>query len=137
MTPKARLFLRRHLKELAAANDVSLTWIKGWERAEAFPVAREAVLPRIRTGGDYLVALHELGHILSFEASLWAHATDPYGIVLCEGAAWAWASANVSPEAVPLLSEEDWDVVGQAFSSHAAYVSSPEPDPEEATEEAA
>lgn len=113
--------VRAHLDRLS----IRVTWIEGWERAESFPVLREAVLPRIRTGADYLVALHELGHIAYPDAALHVSDTGAYGIIACEGAAWAWAAASIPPALANALPPESWLVVGDCFGSHVAYAAIP------------
>lgn len=111
--------VRRHLN----AQGVSVTWIEEWEGATAFPALREAILPRIRTPEDYLVALHEIGHIAYPNALAHAFDDDVYGIVVCEGAAWAWASAAIPAELAAQIPADAWKVVGECFSSHARWAS--------------
>jgi hypothetical protein len=109
--------LRKHVIELADLHAVSLTWVTYWRQAESWPELSEAVVPEIRDARDYVVAMHELGHCLDPLARSWHDRTDPYGILVSEGAAWAWAAAN----ALPGLELTDWDRAGRCFRSHLAH----------------
>lgn len=89
---------RAHLVHLADEHEVSLTWTTAWDKAMAYPDLYEAVVPCVRGAGDYLVGLHELGHILDPEARRFGvREDDLHQALLCEGAAWAWAAMEALP----------------------------------------
>lgn len=115
--------MTEHVEALAAEHGVTIRWISDWRRAESYPEAMQAMVPRIRTGSDYMVALHEIGHCASPESARLARAKDTYGHVLCEGAAWAWATAASKRSLTRRLTNEDWAVVGAAVGSHIAWAS--------------
>ena len=122
MDAALRRKLYRDVRRKLDAHGIRATWIDSWEKAEAFPNLREAVLPRIRTGTDYLVALHEIGHVAYPDAAIHASDTGAYGVIACEGAAWAWAAASIPPHLVAQLPEESWGVIGECFGSHCRHV---------------
>lgn len=123
MDPKLARKMRRHLQAIAREHGVRLHWTDRWQRGEAFfdpeePTSGMAVVPRIQTPGDYLIGLHELGHILDENARRFWNAQNPYEVVLCESAAWAWAGENVDPAIRPQLTARDWDRAGRAWKSY-------------------
>jgi hypothetical protein len=106
------------ITRLARENEIDLHWTEHRWDAEAFPELRQAIVPRIRNVGDYLLGLHELGHVLAPEARAYDQDTAVYACLLTEGAAWAWAMANAAPEFVAVAKDEDWATVHEAIGSH-------------------
>lgn len=96
-----------HIKTLANDNQVSMTLLDqsvkhAWRYAEAFVQAREVLVPYPRLPEDYLIALHELGHVLSHDADRLEHRSGTEAHLTREAAAWAWAADQalaVPPEA--------------------------------------
>lgn len=92
-----------------------MAWVPGVEEAEAYPGLRRVSVPRPSSGGRYLVALHEFGHVLDPLAKRHVASRDPYRQILVEAAAWAWASRNGDPS---LYLARDWQLPGSCFASH-------------------
>lgn len=116
-----------HITRLAEDNSVTLQWSrKGWRKAGAWvgDSGGLALVPVIRQPSDYYVALHEIGHIASPEASMLSTAQDLYGHVLCEGAAWAWAAASAKRRFAAEMTSQDWARVSAAIGSHIAWAAS-------------
>lgn len=113
--------MTRHLETLAAEHGIDITWTSSWRRAEAYPQLSWAVLPTVRRPSDYLIALHELGHIASAHAQT-PDFGGPYCDLLCEGASWAWAAEHALPSLARHLRAEDWNLVGYAFRSYLKLV---------------
>lgn len=106
-----------HILELAADNGIRLTWTNSWDQAEAFPLLSEAVVPRITTGGDYLICLHELGHCLApgiIDLEMPSD-TPRFASLASEGLAWAWAASEAAQS---LLEPGDWEAAVAALGSH-------------------
>lgn len=112
-----QLAARRHVHDLARQHDVSLHWVEGWERSEAFAGIREVRVPWIRDGQDYLVALHEIGHVVApgAQALEETNRTDVFTTLALEGLAWAWV-AQVADRS--LLDELDWETAIYALWTH-------------------
>lgn len=108
---------RRHVHDLARQHDVSLHWCDSWDQAETFARAREVRIPFIDDGQDYLIALHELGHVIAAGAQALEATgrTDPFTNLALEGLAWAWAASVCD---VALLEPEDWDTPLFALWTH-------------------
>lgn len=120
MGPTIALRMRDHVLRLAAEGNVQVTWTRtGWRKAMAFIEPHPHIyVPEIRRPRDYLFALHELGHVLSPDAvDLWERG-DRYSVILCEGAAWAWASAKADPRLLRHLRKKDWDTVAYAYRTY-------------------
>jgi hypothetical protein len=108
---------RRHLHDLASQHDVALHWVDTWDQAETFAVIREVRIPWVEDGSDYLIALHELGHVIApgaqaFEAT---GRSDVFTNLALEGLAWAWAVAVAITE---LVDPDDWETPIMALWTH-------------------
>lgn len=127
MKRKLRNQMRRHVLDVAEQHGVTVTWtLKGWRHGTAFvDVDQEGgglvVLPRILTAGDYLICLHELGHVIDENALRYYNSVAPYDVALCESAAWAWAAENVAEEIRPHLRLKDWRRAGEAWITYLTY----------------
>lgn len=109
---------RRHLRALAAEHGVTLEWVSSWGLAEAWVEGKVVAVPRIRTGRDYLIGLHELGHCVCPEAVRLHDQFDTLTALACEGWAWAWAAANADPEIARGLDPREWRLVASSFGSY-------------------
>lgn len=98
--------LEHHVRTLANDGCVLVTWCDSWHDAEAWVELRSVTLPRIHVAADYLVALHELGHVLAPDAERLEEAPGMYGRLVREGAAWAWAASVALP-----VSPDTWEIV--------------------------
>lgn len=70
-----------------------------WETAHSYIEFREISAPKVREGIDYLVNLHEIGHIVSTTAQRYARypSEDAHADMMKEAAAWAWAVLAADP----------------------------------------
>lgn len=81
---------------------------------------RQVWVPRqLRAPIDYLVALHEFGHILSPVAvHLFSNHMPLERTAAMEAAAWAWAVQAAEPEVFDEMTEKDWTHVAKSMVSH-------------------
>lgn len=77
---------------------------------QAFLAARVVYVPIIRTALDYMVAMHEIGHIVRNREDTWE--------VVDEAMAWAWASMHALPEIVKRVTQAQWRWIGLAFTEY-------------------
>lgn len=113
MTPTQRALARQHIEELAQRHRIRLRYTRRW-KSEAHSTTRQAWIPRaMRSPVDYLVALHEIGHIVlghGYEKTL--------ALEMCrEAEAWAWAVDHGDPKLLRLVTKDHWMVVGSAMAS--------------------
>lgn len=113
-----RAAARAHLRQLAERYGLTITWVSSWGKAISYPAARQVLLPRLRSGRDYLIGLHEIGHCASADSRALVERFDREGECACEGLAWAWAAANADPEIARGLDRQEWRLVGDAFVSY-------------------
>ena len=109
-----------HLTELAAEHGIQVTWVPRWQLAQAFAATKHAYVPVIRRPSDYLFGLHEIGHVLAPHSLEAWDEPGSYAAVLCEGAAWAWASQHAKPSLARHLRKADWDRVAYAYRTYLA-----------------
>lgn len=107
---------RGHVRQLARHLGVELVWVRSWGQAEAHHAARIVRVPRIESGRDYLVCLHELGHCAS--AGSRRLNDTPGRELIREAWAWQWAAEHCLPELAAALSQKEWLQVGWAFGSY-------------------
>lgn len=110
--------MRAHVLQLAAKHRITLFWLNEWGHAESFPEGRYALVPEISSAADYLVALHELGHVVSQVARRLVRSSTVYDYITMEGAAWAWAAEHADPELTGLLTASDWRVLLKCWKSN-------------------
>jgi hypothetical protein len=117
-----------HLNTIAKRNGIKIRWVKGrnWmEDSGAYEVAKMVYMPRPYTAKQYLVALHELGHLLGTLKSSGRHelnvdSTPGAYIYLAEASAWAWAIEHTHPELEEAIMRGDYAAtVGAGMTSHA------------------
>lgn len=108
-----------HICELAAEFDIKVHATKRRWDSEAHLTTRQVFVPRqFRSVVDYLVALHELGHIASSLAyGLYWHVPDREAAMAAEATAWAWAVDRAKPKLLGQMTAEDWGRVGSALTS--------------------
>jgi hypothetical protein len=111
------------VKETATAAGLHVTFKDDpdYDESGAYPDASEVVVPVIRQPIDFLVALHELGHCLSPEATAAHRRQDPYSAVISEGAAWAWAAASMPAWAKRSIRRKDYARAAELFGSHLSW----------------
>lgn len=130
MDPGLRQRMARHVQDLADEHGIPVTWKPGWRNAEAFPSIPAITVPVIRSPRDYLVALHELGHVLSPESASLHDTPGPmwsYLGIVSEGAAWAWAATAAKPALVRHFRAKDWDAVAYAFRTYLQLAAAEDP----------
>lgn len=104
-----------HLDTLAEEHSITVKPCRKRSEAEAFLSARLILVPVRMSPVNYLVGLHELGHIVSGVARRshyeWVRAcganpdaNDRETSSACEAAAWAWAFEHVSKAVLPRIS---------------------------------
>lgn len=83
---------------------------------------RRVFVPRtFDTGLKYLVALHELGHLVA-KGAMGLDPATAGEILRIEAAAWSWAVTNADPEVMAGFTKTDWRRVGYCWVSHAGVV---------------
>jgi hypothetical protein len=120
VTPLQQTRAREHITTLARANGVIVRKVTRWEKAGAFKASRIVYVPwPIKEPIDYLVSLHELGHILDrASASRAENAANDLAVeMICEAAAWAWAIKHVSPGVVPKMTPDLRALISTCWSS--------------------
>lgn len=111
-----RAFARSHIVNAGEVYNVRIHWTdKAYTDAESDVGTRQVWLPKVRTTVDYLVALHEFGHILSPLAVTLHNIGNLQEEMACEAAAWGWAFENAAPELVDLLDDDDWTTLLALF----------------------
>lgn len=117
----------RHLRRIARKHGIRVHWVKGrnWiHEAEAYEAARQISIPRPHNQRQYLVALHEMGHILgpmpNSSRGDWPGSPGTF-LMAMEGAAWGWAVEHMDHDLALLVSSpEDFTAsVGRCLASHA------------------
>lgn len=104
-----RAFARSHLTNLGEVYKVHLHWItKPYWEAESDVPTRQVWAPKPLTVLEYLVGMHEYGHILSALAVTLHNVGNLQEEMACEAAAWGWAFENAAPELLDLMTEDDW-----------------------------
>jgi hypothetical protein len=109
-----------HVQSLADDAGILIRWIRNWRAADAYPEPRLVEIPVIRSPGDYLTCLHELGHCLTEYGALDdQRQNDPEIEIVDEGAAWAWAAANAAHTLTKHIPAAAWQQrVGWAFTTY-------------------
>jgi hypothetical protein len=113
-----------HVKKLARRHQIRVRRTKNWINSEADFVTRQIFCPaEFRTGLDYLIALHEIGHLMTPDAE--PHIFYEPGIASVlrdEAAAWGWALEHADPDLIEAMTKTDWRRVGHCWISHAGRV---------------
>lgn len=120
MSPDDRRTAWTHLRALATDHGIKMHKAKSRWRSEAHLGTRQVWVPKeMRAPIDYLVALHEFGHILSpCAVHLWSNHMPLERTTAMEAAAWAWAVQAAEPELFDEMTDKDWDLIAQAMVSH-------------------
>lgn len=121
-----RLAAEEHVNELAEKHRIYVRRSRTWDTSEADGVTMMVQIPKvIRTGTDYLAALHEIGHLVDPVARehemRWSRSkgkrhTDAETLMV-EAAAWAWAVRNAKPAILKAVTKADWRRVGMCWAS--------------------
>lgn len=129
--PFSRNIAKVHVSTLLSTNDIAVKWLEGRDwfwLASASHTAWRVEIPRPTSPKRYLVALHEIGHLLGPIAP--GHRTEnpdwtPGQFTLIEeAAAWAWAAEHIHDAIDMSLTEAHYrSVVGEGFTKHTFAVS--------------
>lgn len=122
MTPAQRARAAEHIIELGRRHTIKVRRVSTWEKAAARPDLRVVWVPRVRTKMDYVVALHEFGHVLDRRAArLYAREgdepADTANEIVMEAAAWAWALKHLDRTVVGEMSEPLRREIGRCWAS--------------------
>ena len=122
----SRSIAEAHLKALGRKHEITIRWVSGrnwiiksWAHADTWKVE----IPRPYAPRQYLVGLHEFGHLLgtinmSERAKLGVVTEGEYGL-LGEMSAWIWASLNVHRDLYEAIDQKTFDsLVGPTLTSH-------------------
>lgn len=112
-----------HIDALAAEHSITVRVISG-QHGEAHPTTRQVWVPDLRRPIDYLVALHELGHVCSKSALRFHDRFDKKGAhadrAACETAAWSWAVEHVDTDVLPHIGRGTWQRLGALWATYLA-----------------
>lgn len=114
-----RVFARKHLHNIGEVYRVAVHWIETRKDSEAHVSTRQVWIPRrMRRVADYLIGLHEFGHLLSPLAVTLHNVGNLQEEMACEAAAWGWAFENAAPELLELMDAQDWAIVLSLFYTY-------------------
>jgi hypothetical protein len=121
-----RLAAEEHINQLAERHRIYVRRSRTWDTSEADAGTSMVQIPaKIRTGTDYMAALHEIGHLVDptarehemrFSRSKGKRNTDTETL-LVEAAAWAWAARNARPMILKALTKADRRRIGMCWVS--------------------
>lgn len=119
VSPTERKRAWAHLRAVAEQHKVKLHATKQRWTAESHIATSQAWVPRtMKAPIDYLIGLHEIGHVASATARrLTFDRRHLESELAVEGAAWAWAIEHADPDTLALAIEDDWDQIGAALTS--------------------
>jgi 8-oxo-dGTP diphosphatase len=102
--------LTQHVLDIADQYQIEVAWKD--ERAHAWALIDKIETPIIRYDIDYLVALHELGHIVIEKTSpAWHEHYDEWSEVEEEAQVWRWAIDNsIIPLSAEMIRQAKWDL---------------------------
>lgn len=123
-----------HIDSLAAEHRITVKLTHFADDSEAFISANTVWVPETMTKVNYLVALHELGHIACDLARRlhYQHVHQCVGgersmrdaLIACESAAWAWAWQNVDDDVLPKIGKKVRAAVAAMWASHLFHAGS-------------
>lgn len=124
-----------HLETLLLDHDIEARVSRTRMTAEANIRSRTVFLPDLDEVCDYLIALHEIGHIVDQNARHWDtqarsarpqdrydvrrdfKTPDMYAVAMMEMAAWAWACKEAKRSLLNATTAADWQVVADCLVS--------------------
>lgn len=125
MTPTQQAKASAHIFKLCEKHSITMRRAKSWSRSVAFPNTRIIYFPpRILRPTpmtdiiDYLISLHEIGHVVDRRATKLFAFDDQTSTIMCEAAAWAWAYRNVDQGACPVISRHARAVIAGLWSTY-------------------
>jgi hypothetical protein len=123
--PKAA---ERHLKALRNQHEITRKWIKRWQRSYALLAPRLIYAPKVSSPIEYLINLHEMGHVVSSTARRYQRfpSTDLHADMMREAAAWAWALLSGDPSILDTVPEKDWALMADCLVTYFRAAAGPE-----------
>ena len=79
--------MRAHVFELCKRHEICVNWCRRLSQSHALRMAEEIIIAPIRSTWSYVVALHEIGHVLGRHQ-------DSSRVMVRERWAWRWARQN-------------------------------------------
>lgn len=124
LNPAQRQAAEDHVAAIARRGDVRVRRTKVWTNSEADVSSRQVFIPKVfYTALDYLVALHELAHVLHRSADTTSAWEQSLGANLrMEAAAWGWALDRAKPEVLAAMTKSDRRRMGLCWASHSGPV---------------
>ena len=117
LTLSERLVADNHIWQLANSAKVGVRRSRAWDTSEAEWSIRKVFIPRhTLTALDYLVALHEIGHIV-----LELEHDDPEPLT-AEARAWDFALRVANQGILDKMTKTDWRRMGLCWASHVGPV---------------
>lgn len=114
-----------HVETVASRNRVKVRFTRTLLTAEAVLLTRQAFVPKITRGIEYLAALHEIGHICDRSARSWHERPGVRSEMMNEAAAWGWAVEHADPYLLSKLNAADWRHVGALWATYCSSMSPP------------
>ena len=110
----------RHLRLLRKKYGIERKWIKRWDRSFALAAPKIVRAPKAKNGIEYLVNLHEMGHLESSTARRYHRfpSTDLHAEMMREAAAWAWAIAEADPTLLKSVTKKEWGLVADCLVTY-------------------
>lgn len=109
-----------HVRQLAERHGILVRRVTTWEKAAARPDLRIVWVPKMRTNLDYLIAMHEFGHVLDRRAAKLYNQggyEDSSTEIVMEAAAWAWGLKHLDRAVVGEMSEPLRREIGRCWAS--------------------
>lgn len=119
LTKALRQLAVEHVEHLAERHGVRLRWTRTMYTSEVDYMIRTAFVPKeLKYGADYLVTLHEIGHLVARGARGDEYDERPGHLVKVEAAAWSWALNNALPGLLEALTIKDRRTIGLCWASY-------------------
>jgi hypothetical protein len=106
---------RTHIEYLAARNGIKVYEINRMWDSEADIKLRTIYVADPITPLRYMVALHEIGHIVDKVSAGVVGKGRDYHAPACEAAAWSWAYDHADPELMKYVTPRMWRRIGRAW----------------------
>lgn len=115
-----------HVEALASKHKIELFEANSWEQAYTYVKSRRVWVPDILTGSDYIVCLHEMGHVVDKDSRRYGNGVKrvPHGRpsnhheIMHEAAAWSWAVQHAKLHLLRLMTRADWERVGDCWATY-------------------
>jgi hypothetical protein len=124
---RQRVQAEEHLYVLAQKHRITLRWMTfgSGKCPTAHLRTRQVWVPRVRTPQDYVMGLHEIGHVVSRVSRSAAVRLEKQGKngkgeheLVMESAAWGWAIDNGIRGILMRMSAKEWRSVGMLLLTY-------------------